>query len=86
MIQMPCVEAAARPLLYPRSAFGDSDIRERLLELGHLLPAQLPAMRLSFLRKALSRCRAYAKDYLLQILIYDVAKARQLTAITNVKD
>ena len=43
-------------------------------------------MKTAFLRKALSRCRAYAEDWLLAGLVYDMAKAKQIMAICHVAE
>ena len=69
------IEVAARPLLYPRSAYGDSDLRYRLLGM-HLKMSQLPNMKASYLRKCLSRCASYNTDPKLLFLIYDIATCR----------
>ena len=36
LCHFPGIEVAARPWLYPRSSFGDTDVTERLLALGHV--------------------------------------------------
>ena len=77
------IEVAMRPYLYPREAFGDSDATERLLRLGRMTDKQKPSVRISCLRKCLSRCRRYASDYMLCFLMYDIAMARAL--ITTVQ-
>ena len=86
LMKMPGVEAAARPWLYPQSGFNDTDLRERLRELGLSGEKQQLSVRASFLRKALSRCKAYSEDFMLAFLIYDVAKAKQVVSICNVAD
>ena len=86
LMKMPGVEAAARPWLYPQTGFNDTDLRERLRELGLSGDKQQLSVRASFLRKALSRCKAYSEDFLLAFLIYDVAKAKQVVSICNVAD
>ena len=75
LLQLDGVETAARPVLYPHHAFGDSDLKSRLCGV-HLKPNQVPNMRQSFLRKALSPCAAYNQDPLLIFLIHDIAVAR----------
>ena len=50
LMKMPGVEAAARPWLYPQSGFNDTDLRERLRELGLSGPGQQLSVRSSFLR------------------------------------
>ncbi len=72
-----------RPCLYPREAFGDSDVAERMLRLGRMTDAQKASIRTSFLRKCQSRCLKYARDYMLCFLMYDMAMARAL--ITTVQ-
>ena len=72
------IEVAMRPYLYPREAFGDSDVAERLLRLGRMTDKQKSSVRTSFLKKCLSRCRRYAGDYMLCFLMYDIAMARAL--------
>ena len=72
-----------RPCLYPREAFGDSDVTERLLRLGRMTDMQKSSIRTSFLRKCQSRCLKYARDYMLCFLMYDMAMARAL--ITTVQ-
>ena len=73
------IEVAARPLLYPQSCYGDSDLRSRLLGV-HLATKQLPNIKTSFLRKCLSLCVAYNTDPLLLFLIYDIAVCRNSMA------
>ena len=86
MMKMPGVEVAVRPHLYPHSAYGDTDLRERLRELGLSREGQQLSVKNAFLRKALSRCKAYAEDFLLAFLIYDIAKAKQVVSICNVAE
>jgi len=69
------IEVAARPILYPRQAYGDSDLRMRFE--GRLKDAQRPSAKGSYLRKCMSQCAAYATDFMLLFLISDVATARQ---------
>ena len=49
LLRMPGVEAAARPVLYPTSAFGDSDLRPRLLALKHASESSDPSLKASFI-------------------------------------
>ena len=71
------IEVAARPVLYPRRAYGDSDIRERLG--GYRIKeAQRPQPKASYLRKCLSPCAAYHQDLMLIFLLYDIGTARQI--------
>ena len=59
------IEVAIRPILYPREAYGDSDVTERLKRLGRMGDAQQSSIRTSCLKKCLSLTRAYARDYML---------------------
>ena len=77
------IEVAIRPTLYPREAYGDSDVTERLKRLGRMRDAQKSSVRTSFLKKCQSRNLAYARDYMLCFLMYDIAMARAL--ITTVQ-
>ena len=78
LMKMPGVECAARPVLYPRTGYGDTDLRERLYELGLAGPGKQLSIRNSFLRKALSRCRAYGEDFLLAFLLTCHRKSHQM--------
>ncbi len=78
-MKMPGVEAAARPLLYPHAAYLDTDLRYRLGALGLSGDHQHLSMNQSFLRKLLSRCRAYSEDFMLAFLLYDISKAHQVS-------
>ena len=42
------IEVAMRPCLYPREAFGDSDVTERLLRLSHIIDMQKSCIRTFF--------------------------------------
>ena len=89
LLHLDGVEVAARPVLYARSSMGDTDLRGRLGSLGHIKNHQLPSIKKSFMRKYLSRCYDYSKDFLLLCLIYDIALARslmQLVSIAQSKD
>ena len=81
---MPGVEAAARPVLYPTSAFGDSDLRPRLLALKHASESSDPSLKASFMRKLCSRCVDYQSDFPLFALLYDIALARQLSSLVAI--
>ena len=85
-MKMPGVEAAARPLLYPHSAFVDTDLRDRLRALGLSTSKQHLSIRDSFLHKALSRCRACSEDFMLAFLLYDIHKAHQIVSVANVAE
>eukprot|EP00973_Karenia_brevis_P028552 3935507-Karenia_brevis.AAC.1 len=75
LLHMPGVEVACRPWLYPTAAFGDTDLRDRLEELGHISRKQKPSLKSSWLRKVLSRCAEYQRDFQLQALLHDISMA-----------
>ena len=77
----PGIEVAARPVLYARAAFGDTDLHHRLDELGHLSSQNNPSPCVSFLRKALSRLGSYGIDFMLLCLIYDIHLARTIYGV-----
>jgi hypothetical protein len=84
LLHMHGVEVAARPWLYPNSAYGDSDIRSRLQRLGRISSSERPSLKASFFRKLLSRCQDYQEDFPLFALLYDIALARQINALVKV--
>jgi len=84
LLQLPGIEVAARPDLYPTTAFGDTDIKQRLTELGRITQQQKPSLKASFCRKLLSRCLSYQQDFALFALLYDVSLARQLTSVVSI--
>ena len=86
LLRMPGVEVAARPWLYPVAAFGDTDIKDRLVHLGWLGENQKPSTKTSWLRKVLSRCAHYQEDFCLQALLHDISLARQISAVVAVAD
>ena len=57
LLDMDGVEVAARPMLYPHFAFGDSDLRSRVSG-AHVKQSQNLSMKASVLRKCTSRCLA----------------------------
>ena len=77
------IEVAARPYLYPRAAYGDSDLKQRLVELGHLSLKNKSSLAASFMRKTMSRCGTYAVDFMLLCLIYDLNMARTIYGIVQ---
>ena len=79
LLRMPGVEVAARPWLYPREAFGDSDLYTRLVARGHVRPNQKPSLKAGFMRKVLSRCVSYEEDFALLCLLHDIAMAKQIS-------
>ena len=84
LLKMPGVEIAARPWLYPRAAFGDTDIKVRLgMYKRRLALNAQPNLKTSFFRKLTSRCVSYEEDFPLQCLIHDVSLARQLQGIST---
>ncbi|CAK0851570.1 unnamed protein product, partial [Prorocentrum cordatum] len=84
LLRMPGVEAAARPVLYPTSAFGDSDLRPRLRALNLAAENGKPSIKASFMRKLCRRCVAYQTDFPLFALLYDIALARQLSSLVAI--
>ena len=86
LLHMPGVEIAARPWLYPSAAFADTDIKDRLVQLGRLTKNQKPSLKTSWLRKVLSRCTQYQTDFCLQALLHDISMARQISAVAAVAD
>ena len=83
LLQLPGVEVAARPWLYPRASFGESDLRMRLYELGRISSKQLPSLKASFLRKITSRCKSYEEDFPLFCLLHDIALAKQISGAVS---
>lgn len=86
LLQMPGVEIAARPWLYPRASFGDTDIKIRLVQLNRMKQSQTPSLNTSFERKLLSRAEGYQDDYLLQCLLADVSLASKISAFVSIAD
>lgn len=84
LLHSPGIEVAARPVLYPRACFADTDVRERLLVLGHIDANQKPSIKDSFMRKVESRCVSYFMDFKLLCFIHDVHLARHITAAANI--
>ena len=62
------IEVACRPILYPRAAYGDTDLRDRLVG-SYLSSTAIPQAKTHYLRKSLSLCAAYVKDTALTFLI-----------------
>lgn len=86
LLHLDGVEVAARPVLYARSSMGDTDLKGRLGSLGHIEGHQLPSIKTSFMRKYLSRCYDYSRDFLLLCLIYDIALARSLMQLVSIAE
>ena len=78
------IEVAAKPTLYPRASFGDTDVGPRLRELGSITAAQKPSPKTSFVRKLQSRCSSYYMDFKLLSLIHDATLARQISSAINI--
>ena len=85
LLHLDGIEIASRPLLYPHHAYGDSDLRSRLRGV-HIRPAQVPNMKLGFLRKALSPCVGYNMDPKLIFLLHDMALSRSTIATITVAE
>jgi hypothetical protein len=83
LLRSPGIEVAARPVLYARAAFGDTDLHYRLDALGHLTSRNCPKIGDSFIGKALSRCGSYAVDMMLLCLIYDVHICRTIYGLVR---
>ena len=81
LLNLPGIEIAFRPWLYPLASFGDSDLSTRLLNINRITVKSKPSIRASFLRKILSRCISYARDFQLQALIYDIGMARTISSV-----
>ena len=81
LLQLSGIEVAFRPWLHPLASFGDSDISNRLVSLGRISVKSKPSLRASFMRKVLSRCTSYARDFQLQALIYDIGMARTISSV-----
>ena len=83
LLEMPGLEVAAWPFLYPWSRYGDTDVRERLVEGGSGAASSHYSLKFSFLRKIQSRMRSYEQETSLFFYLYDVAMARMLTTKMN---
>ena len=81
MLHSPGIEVAAFPVLYPRTSFGDTDIRDRVC----LKDGSETSIITSHLRKLLSSCSSYVLEPQLTFLIYDIAMAHRLTSAIHVK-
>ena len=75
---MEGLEVAAWPILYPWSRYGDSDVRARLAQGGSGTEKQHYSGKQSFIRKLLSRNRAYDHEPSLAFYLDDVLFARML--------
>ena len=84
LLHLKGVEVAARPWLYPRASFGDSDIKHRLICLNRLKENHKPSIKASWLRKLLSRCTFYEEDFELFSLLHDISLARQISSVVSI--
>ena len=84
--QLYGLEVAAWPLLYPWARYGDTDIRSRLVDGGSGTAAQHYSGKQSYIRKLLSRCKAYEQEFHLIFYLHDAFFARMLTTKMNVAD
>ena len=75
---MEGLEVAAWPILYPWSRYGDTDVRARLAQGGSGTAKQHYSGKQSFIRKLLSRNRAYDQEPSLAFYLHDVLFARML--------
>ena len=85
LLDMDGVEVAARPMLYPHFAYGDSDMRSRLVG-THIGLGQTLSMKASVLRKCLSLCGAYQRDVLWIFLMHDIIMARNCSAMISMAE
>ena len=86
LLNMPGVEVAARPWLYPRASFGDSDIKQRLVRLKQIATNQKPSLKTSYMRKLLSTIVDYEEDFPLACLLHDIALARQISSVVSIAE
>ncbi|CAE7803623.1 UBP25, partial [Symbiodinium necroappetens] len=84
LLSSPGVEVATRPWLYPLASYADTDLQLRLKKLGWLADNSTPSIRAGFIRKLLSRCLDYSRDFPLHCLLYDTCLAKSITSIINV--
>ncbi len=82
----PGIEVAARPVLYARSAFGDSDHRARRLPLRRMDVRGCPSTRVSYRNKLFSRVLGDGVACKLACLLYDIALGRELMALAALAD
>ena len=85
LLDMDGIEVAARPILYPHFAFGDSDLRTRMAG-THVSDCQTLSMKASLLRKCLSRCLAYRTDVLWTFLVHDIVMARNCSSMISMAE
>ena len=85
-MKSPGVEVAAWPILYPWSRYGDTDVRDRLCDGGSGTEKHHYSGKTSFIRKLLSRCRAYEQEPHLIFFLYDRFLCKSLFAKSAVAD
>ena len=78
LLHSPGVEVAAFPLLYPQPSFGDTDVRERLMELSWISDTAKPSIGFSYMKKVTSPCLSYAQEATLLFLLHDVQLAKSI--------
>jgi len=78
LLHSPGIEVAAFPLLYPQQSFGDTNARERLLQLGWLQESNKTSIGFSYMKKLTSPCLSYAQEPRLMFLLHDVHFAKQI--------
>ena len=84
LLHMPGVEVAAQPWLYPRAAFGDTDIKNRLLVLQKIEENAKPSLKTSWVRKLTSSIPSYQADFPLFWLLRDIALAKRISSVVHV--
>ena len=52
LLHSPGIEVAAFPLLYPQTSFGDTDARDRLMELNWIGENARPSIGFSYMKKS----------------------------------
>ena len=85
LLRSPGVEVACRPILYPCAAYGDSDMKERLVG-TYLEGNAVPLARRHYLQKAMGMCLGYAADPLVAFLIHDISLATSIMGKLHVAD
>ena len=85
LLRSPGVEVACRPVLYPWAAYGDSDMKERLVG-SYLDERANPLARRHYLMKSQSMCLGYAGNPALAFLIHDISMATSIMGKLHVAD
>ena len=78
LLHSPGIEVAAFPLLYPQSSFGDTNLKDRLVEKNWIGANAKPFIGFSYLKKITSPCMSYANEPKLMFLLHDVKMAKQI--------